>query len=64
MSSLLTREEYQALASTLTLPIFLVIQQWPRMLISLAVFVATSVILKFTWYDNLAKGDGYLPRDR
>ena len=34
-------------------PIFLVIQQYSRALICGAVFVVTSAILKFTWYDNL-----------
>ena len=34
-------------------PIFLVIQQYGRMLLCAAVFVVTSAILKFTWYDNL-----------
>jgi len=34
-------------------PIFLVIQQYTRALICGVVFVVTSAILKFTWYDNL-----------
>jgi len=46
------------------LPIYVVIQQWNRAAIALATFVATSVILKFTWYDHLGRGDGYMPADR
>lgn len=34
-------------------PIFLVIQQYGRALICGGIFVVTSAILKFTWYDNL-----------
>lgn len=34
-------------------PIFLVIQDWPRMFVSLAVVVATSIFLKLNWYDHL-----------
>lgn len=34
-------------------PIFLVIQQYSRALLCGGVFAATSVILKFTWYNNL-----------
>jgi hypothetical protein len=33
-------------------PIFLVIQQYSRALICGGVFAVTSMILKFTWYDN------------
>jgi len=39
---------------------YLVIQQYPRMCVCLAVFVATSAILKFTWYDRLGPGEMYL----
>jgi hypothetical protein len=39
---------------------YLVIQQYGRMLICLAVFVVTSVLLKFTWYDRLGPGEMYL----
>ncbi|HEY9171594.1 MAG TPA: sodium:solute symporter family protein [Verrucomicrobiae bacterium] len=45
-------------------PIYLVIKQWPRFGIATFVFAMTSVVLKFTWYDHLGKGEGYLPRDR
>ena len=47
--------------SLVTGPIYLAIQHWKEMWISIAVFVVTSAILKFTWYDHLAAGDGYLP---
>jgi solute:Na+ symporter, SSS family len=39
---------------------YLVIQQYVRMSICLAIFSATSVILKFTWYDRLGPGEMYL----
>jgi Na+/proline symporter len=50
--------------SMVALPIYLVIQQYGRMWISLVVFAGTSVILKFTWYDRLGRGEMYLPEDR
>ena len=34
-------------------PIFLVIQHYSKALLCGGVFVVTSMILKFTWYDNL-----------
>ncbi|MDX1293997.1 MAG: hypothetical protein R3265_14380, partial [Hyphomonas sp.] len=34
-------------------PIFLIIQDWPRMFVSLAVVVATSIFLKLNWYHHL-----------
>jgi Na+/proline symporter len=37
------------------LPIYLVMQQWGRVGLCLAVFLGTSAILKFTWYDHLEK---------
>ncbi|HOL72294.1 MAG TPA: hypothetical protein PKW45_12685, partial [Bryobacteraceae bacterium] len=43
-----------------TAPIYLAIQQWPRMWISVGVFAVTSLILKFTWYDKLGPGEMYL----
>jgi hypothetical protein len=46
--------------SMVALPIYLVIQQWGRMWLCLAVFAATSAILKFTWYDRLGPGEMYL----
>jgi Na+/proline symporter len=46
--------------SMVALPIYLVIQQWGRMWLSLAVFAVSSAILKFTWYDKLGSGEMYL----
>jgi Na+/proline symporter len=45
-------------------PVYLVLQQWWRFVLALAVLAAISLVLKFTWYDRLGKGDGYLPRDQ
>ena len=42
-------------------PIYLVIQHWRQFWTATAIFAATSVLLKFTWYDPLGHGDGYLP---
>jgi hypothetical protein len=42
------------------LPIYLVIQQWHKMLVCLGVFAVTSVVLKFTWYDRLGPGEMYI----
>jgi Na+/proline symporter len=39
---------------------YLVIQNVGHMLVCLAVFAVTSVILKFTWYDRLGPGEMYL----
>lgn len=50
--------------SMVTLPIYLVLQQFGRMAISAAVLAGTSVVLKFTWYDRLATGEGYLTDER
>ena len=50
--------------SMVALPIYLVIQQWGRMWLCLAMFTATSAILKFTWYDRLGPGEMYLANDR
>lgn len=46
--------------SLVTAPIYLAIQHWRKMWISLAVCAATSLILKFTWYDHLGPGEMYL----
>jgi solute:Na+ symporter, SSS family len=46
--------------SLVTSPIYLVIQHWKEMWLSLVVCVVTSVILKFTWYDKLGPGEMYL----
>ncbi len=50
--------------SLVTSPIYLVIQHWKEMWISLTVCAVTSLILKFTWYDKLGPGDMYMPTDR
>ncbi len=42
-------------------PIYLVIQHWRQFALSTAVFALTSLMLKFTWYDQLGGHDGYLP---
>ena len=39
--------------SMVAAPIFLVIQHYPKALLCGAVFAVTSLILKFTWYNNL-----------
>lgn len=46
--------------SLVTSPIYLVIQHWRELWISVAVCVITSIILKFTWYDRLGPGEMYL----
>lgn len=47
-----------------TFPIYLVIHQYGRAGLSLAVLALTSWILKKTWYDPLGKGDLYLDPNR
>jgi solute:Na+ symporter, SSS family len=49
--------------SLVTTPIYLVIQHWRELGISLAVCAVTSLILKFTWYDRLGPGEMYLTAD-
>lgn len=39
--------------SLVALPIFLVIQDWPKLIVALLIAVTTSFILKRTWYDRL-----------
>jgi MFS family permease len=46
--------------SLVTAPIYLVIQHWTELGVSLAVCAVTSAILKFTWYDRLGPGEMYL----
>jgi SSS family solute:Na+ symporter len=46
--------------SLVTAPIYLVIQHWKELLISIVVCAGTSLILKFTWYDKLGPGEMYL----
>jgi hypothetical protein len=37
------------------LPLYVVIQEWDRVAISAGVILATSLILKLTWFDHLAE---------
>jgi len=48
--------------SLVTAPIYLAIQHWQELWISLAVCAATSAILKFSWYDRLGPGQMYMTR--
>ncbi len=49
--------------SLVTSPIYLVIQHWKELWVSLVVCAVTSLILKFSWYDKLGPGEMYLPND-
>tara|TARA_B100000768_G_scaffold172937_1_gene181665 strand:- start:438 stop:2315 length:1878 start_codon:yes stop_codon:yes gene_type:complete len=42
-------------SSMIVMPIYLVIRDYPKTLISLAVFIITSIILKYTWWDKVQK---------
>ncbi|UCC98934.1 MAG: Na+:solute symporter [Phycisphaerales bacterium] len=44
----------------MVVPICLVIRQKTTLLLSVAVLVVTSIIMKFTWYDRLGRGELYL----
>jgi len=48
----------------MVIPICIVIRQYDTLLISVAVLVITSIIMKFTWYDKLGPGDMYVAEDR
>jgi solute:Na+ symporter, SSS family len=37
------------------LPLYIVLQEWDRVAISLGVVLVTSAILKFTWYNHLTE---------
>jgi hypothetical protein len=50
--------------SMVALPIYLVIQQYSKMLLCLTILTVTSIILKFTWYDRLGPGEMYLSSQR
>jgi len=41
--------------SLVALPLYIVIQEFDRAGIALAVILGTSAILKFTWYDHLTE---------
>ncbi len=43
-----------------TIPLYMVIHQFERMWIAAGVFAATSLILKFSWYDKLGPGQMYM----
>ena len=49
--------------SLVTAPIYLVIQHWTELWVSLGVCAVTSLILKFTWYDRLGPGEMYMTPD-
>ena len=42
-------------SSMIVLPIFLMIRDYPKTLISLSIFLITSLILKYTWLDKVRK---------
>jgi Na+/proline symporter len=42
-------------SSMIVLPIYFMVRDYPKSLIALAVFVLTSIILKFTWLDKVRK---------
>ncbi|WP_027136597.1 sodium:solute symporter family protein [Gaetbulibacter saemankumensis] len=42
-------------SSMIVLPIFFLIRDYPKALVSLAVFLITSIVLKFTWLDKVNK---------
>ncbi|MCG9792264.1 sodium:solute symporter family protein [Flavobacterium algicola] len=42
-------------SSMIVLPIFLLIRDYPKMVVSLVVFLITSAILKYTWLDKVRK---------
>ncbi|MGM8362168.1 sodium:solute symporter family protein [Flavobacterium sp. ARAG 55.4] len=42
-------------SSMIVLPIFLLIRDYPKMFVSLLIFLITSVILKYTWLDKVRK---------
>jgi Na+/proline symporter len=42
-------------SSMIVLPIYLMIRDYPKTIIALAVFLITSIVLKFTWLDKVRK---------
>ena len=42
-------------SSMIVLPIYFIIRDYPKTLISLIVFLITSIILKYTWLDKVRK---------
>jgi Na+/proline symporter len=49
--------------SIVLLPIYFVLRELMSLVITIAVVALTSILLKFSWYDPLGPGDGYLPED-
>ncbi len=44
-------------------PMYLVIQKYNQAIIAFGIFAATSLVLKFTWYDKLGPGEMYMTPD-
>jgi hypothetical protein len=44
-------------------PIYVVLREFQSLCIAALVVAVTSIVLKKSWYDRLADGDGYLPED-
>ena len=42
-------------SSMILMPIFLIVRDYPKTILTTVVFVVTSVILKFTWFDRVKK---------
>jgi hypothetical protein len=42
-------------SSMILLPIFFIIRDYPKALVALVVFLATTTILKFTWLDKVRR---------
>jgi len=42
-------------SSMIVLPVYFMIRDYPKALIALLVFLGTSLILKYTWLDNIRK---------
>jgi solute:Na+ symporter, SSS family len=49
--------------SMVACPIYLVIQKFDRAALAFGIFAATSLALKYTWYDRLGPGEMYLTPD-
>ncbi|MCP4611182.1 MAG: Na+:solute symporter [Planctomycetes bacterium] len=48
----------------MVIPICIVIRQYNTLVISVVVLVATSIIMKFTWYDKLGSDDMYVTENK
>ena len=49
--------------SLVSLPVFIVIRKWESAGIAVAIVAVTSLILKFTWYDNLERREAHVAKD-